>query len=218
MMRRTTLSVALVGLGAMFLLGCNATQVRFPDPVDLVAANYDGVDQMLRSARENLPANSKIMATTFVNVDDLKESSTAGRLLGGICSARLTQRGYNVINLNVRDKTVVIRPGEGEFLLSREMRELVRDQKAQAVLVGTYTVTKVGHRIRSLSLEMERADPYMDEHRPRTFEMVWNYLYVSLRLIKTENNSVIGAHDYMILCDDGVESLLGASGGNVAME
>lgn len=189
--------------------GCRQVKIRTKDSVNVVEENYDAVDVMLKAAREDLPENCKILTATFVDLDDVTNSSPLGRLLGETASARLTQRGHTVVNMKIRRDSVAIN-ADGEFLLSRDARQLSADYDAKAVLVGTYTRTNVGTRIRSLSKELEDIDAYSEEalRNKRIFEVVEDYVYVSLRLVRVEDNSVVGAYDYRIKCDEGVMSLL----------
>jgi len=184
-------------------------KIHRKDSVNVVEENYEAVDVMLKAAREELPESCKILTATFVDLDDVTNASPLGRLLGETASARLTQRGHTVVNMKIRRDSVAIN-ADGEFLLSRDARQLSADYDAKAVLVGTYTRTNVGTRIRSLSKELEDIDAYSEEalRNKRIFEVVEDYVYVSLRLVRVEDNTVVGAYDYRILCDEGVASLL----------
>lgn len=189
--------------------GCRQVKIRRKDSINVVKENYKAVDVMLKASREGLPKGCKILTATFVDLDDVTNASPLGRLLGETASARLTQRGHTVVNMKIRRDSVAIN-ADGEFLLSRDARQLSADYDAKAVLVGTYTRTNVGTRIRSLSKELEDLDAYSEEalRHKRIFEVVEDYVYVSLRLVRVEDNTVVGAYDYRILCDEGVMSLL----------
>ena len=199
------LAVATSGLVG----GCQRVKIHTKDSVNVVETNYEAVDVMLKAAREELPESCKILTATFVDLDDVTNASPLGRLLGETASARLTQRGHTVVNMKIRRDSVAIN-SDGEFLLSRDARQLSADYDAKAVLVGTYTRTNVGTRIRSLSKELEDIDEYSEAalRNKRIFEVVDDYVYVSLRLVRVEDNTVVGAYDYRIMCDEGVMSLL----------
>lgn len=210
MSKYLTAGIVALAIGALGLVGgCGRVEINRKDSVNVVKENYEAVDRMLKAARRELPENSKILTATFVDLDDVTNASSLGRLLGETASARLTQRGHTVVNMKVRRDSVAIN-ADGEFLLSRDARQLSMDYDAKAVLVGTYTRTNVGSRIRSLSKELEDIDAYSEEilRKKRIFEVVEDYVYISLRLVRVEDNTVIGAYDYRILCDDGVMSLL----------
>jgi len=159
------------------------------------------------------------MVATFVDLDDVTRTSSLGRVMGELCAARLTQRGYRVVNIKVRPDSIVIKPGpnEGEFLLSRDVAVLGKEHGAQVVLVGTYTRTNVGKKIRSVNQQLEAADPellarpYSLNGDSRVFEKIDDSVYVSLRLVRAGDRSVLAAHDYRIIVDENIESLLIAS-------
>jgi len=213
MLSRITLTALAVSLCTGAFLGGCAPVIYKKDLVNVVEVNYEAVDRMLASAREKPSADSKIIAATFVDVDDMTNASTLGRLMGEVCSARLTQKGYTAVNMKMRANSVVIKPGSGEFVLSRDAKLLAKDYGAETVLVGTYTRTNVGPRVRSVSQELEEIDPALESPRRRTFVVVDDWVYVSLRLVKAEDNSVIAAYDYRMPCDEGVASLLAGEAG-----
>ena len=210
MSKHLIVGMVALAIGTSGLVGgCQRVKIRTKDSINVVAENYEAVDVMLKAAREGLPENCKILTATFVDLDDVTNASRLGRLLGETASARLTQRGHTVVNMKVRRDSVAIN-ADGEFLLSRDARQLSADYDAKAVLVGTYARTTAVARIRSLSKELEDIDAYSEEalRNKRIFEVVEDYVYVSLRLVRVEDNTVVGAYDYRILCDEGVMSLL----------
>ena len=210
MSKHLIVGMVALAIGTSGLVGgCQRVKIRRKDSINVVEENYEAVDVMLKATREELPKGCKILTATFVDLDDVTNASSLGRLLGETASARLTQRGHTVVNMKLRRDSVAIN-ADGEFLLSRDARQLSADYDAKAVLVGTYTRTNVGTRIRSLSKELEDIDAYSEEalRNKRIFEVVEDYVYVSLRLVRVEDNTVVGAYDYRILCDEGVMSLL----------
>ena len=56
-------------------------------------------------------------------------------------ASRIVQRGYTVIELKLRENVFVQRQG-GQFVLSREVRDISQSVDAQAVVAGTYAVGK----------------------------------------------------------------------------
>lgn len=210
MSKHLIVGMVALAIGTSGLVGgCRRVKIRRKDSINVVEENYDAVDVMLKASREDLPKGCKILTATFVDLDDVTNASPLGRLLGETASARLTQRGHTVVNMKIRRDSVAIN-ADGEFLLSRDARQLSADYDAKAVLVGTYRRTNAGARIRSLSKELEDLDAYSEEalRNKRIFEVVEDYVYVSLRLVWVEDNTVVGAYDYRILCDEGVMSLL----------
>ncbi|MFN8388882.1 MAG: FlgO family outer membrane protein [Bdellovibrionota bacterium] len=85
-------------------------------------------------------ANGPIAVTTFVDIDNLYESSTFGRLLAEQMMTELTMRGYNVIELR-QAEAMQIMFDRGEFSLSRDIATLKKNQDISAIVVGTYTAS-----------------------------------------------------------------------------
>ena len=102
-------------------------------------ANYKAADSLLNTIRPKLPKDSPILVASFVNIDDLDDSSTFGRIVAEQFASRFKQRNYATIEMKLRTN-VFIREGSGELLLSRELAEISTKHRAQAVVVGTYAV------------------------------------------------------------------------------
>jgi TolB-like protein len=137
--RTTTLGFALVGL--CLLMGCATyqTAARLAEGEgEVMKAAYRIADTLNDdSARFLGPANPLIVAS-FMNMNNLEESSSFGRILAEQVASRYTQRGQPVIELKLRQNSIFISEGKGEFMLSRDLREISRTYNASAVVVGTY--------------------------------------------------------------------------------
>lgn len=106
--------------------------------VDLIQTAYNAIDHLLEQTARVDPARP-ILVATVVNLDDVEDTSTFGRLTGQFLASRLAHHGFAVVHTTVRQGSVVIKQ-EGEFLLSRDVQELAADYNAAAVLVSTYTL------------------------------------------------------------------------------
>ena len=133
---------------------------------ELVTANYDAADKLIRFATQSLDKSAPIIVATIVDIDNLKRSSRLGRLISEQVGGRLTQLGYRVIELKLRGD-IFVKRNEGEMLLSSEVNEISRAHKAQAVVVGTYAEAS-------------------------------EYVYINLKVIGTEGNVAISAHNYLL--------------------
>jgi TolB-like protein len=120
-------SATLLGGCASYYYGEGGT-----DPIEL---NYAAADKLL--AAPLLDTGRPVLVATLVHVDQLDRSSRLGRLFSEQLASRLVQRGFLVRELKLRG-SVLMKPGEGELLLSREALDASKVQDAQAVLVGTY--------------------------------------------------------------------------------
>ena len=107
------------------------------DSNDILSTNHYAVDELLSKLPQALAKDSPILEASFVNLDNLKDSSTFGRVVSEQVSSRFKQKGYDTIEMKLRT-TVFIKQGSGEFLLSRELSEIGNKHRAQAVVVGSY--------------------------------------------------------------------------------
>lgn len=95
-------------------------------------------DQIHAYFRGNV--SGPIAVTTFVDIDNLYDTSTFGRLLAEQMMSELTMRGYNVVELR-QAEALQIMHDRGEFGLSRDMATLKKNQDLSALVVGTYTAS-----------------------------------------------------------------------------
>lgn len=142
MRTRLTLLAALL---ASLVAGCATDAARQPAPEityaqaaqsELVATNYRAADALMTQFG-GTASDGPLLVATVVNIDALEQSSTLGRMLSEQLSARFSQRGWQMIELKLRG-SIYMRRGEGELILTREIGELARNHKAQAVIVGSY--------------------------------------------------------------------------------
>jgi TolB-like protein len=105
----------------------------------LAYALADGLEQNLV---QHVDRTRPILFTSFVDLDDLNTSSTFGRLLGEQVASRMSQLGYRVVELKLRQGSMVVSQEAGEMILSRDLRDVRTNHDTQAVLVGTYVVTE----------------------------------------------------------------------------
>ena len=105
--------------------------------VDPIQTAYNAIDCLLRQTSRSDPTR-RVLVATAVDLDDLQRTSRFGRMTSQFFASRLAHHGYSVVHMTLRKSSVVIR-GDGEFLLSRDMKDLTDDYDAGAVLVTTYT-------------------------------------------------------------------------------
>lgn len=109
-----------------------------------INSNYSAVDNLVESMPLDnaLGQSQPIIVASFVGIDGLK-SSRFGKTVSEHMGTRLTNKGYRVIELKLRNN-VFIRTGQGEFMLSRELKDIMKSHNAQAALLGTYSEA-IGH-------------------------------------------------------------------------
>ncbi len=143
-MARNVLRLAVVCTTALTLAGCSNTPTPKPDPTweqasanPLIPANYKAADALLAQLVSTLSKSQPLIIATVVNIDNLDQSSTLGRLTSEHISARFTKAGYRMIELKYRN-SIYVKRSQGELMLTREIKELAQSHDAQAVIVGTY--------------------------------------------------------------------------------
>lgn len=144
-MTKTTLALIL---SLLLLAGCTAatgstSPPRPPSPAeDLRLMGAAIASGLTTSAGTALAEDATVVTTTFVEVDDLKKSSTLGRAVSGHVTSALTGLGYRVVALNLTE-SLEMRESVGELVLSRDVQELLEKRlQADALVTGTYYVTR----------------------------------------------------------------------------
>ena len=112
--------------------------IPFEDSVNYSVGRFKTsylADQIHAYFRGNISA--PIAVTTFVEIDNLYQSSTFGRILAEQLISELSMRGYKVIEIRLSD-AVQIMEDQGEMGLSREVETLRPSQDIAGLVVGTY--------------------------------------------------------------------------------
>lgn len=143
----------------------------------IVAEAYKAADNLAKQSGVFVDDKRPIVVASFSNIDDLSGSTTFGRMISQKISSRLTQKAYSVVELLLR-KDVYIRQKEGEFLLSRAVKNISSQHNAQAVVVGTYAVAK-------------------------------HAVFVTAKVVRTEDNVVLGSTDFTLPMTDDMSHLIG---------
>ena len=137
--RNLTLGIAFLCL--CLIMGCAAQQM--PARADylngnLVAVSYSIADTLADNVAQVIEPSDTLIVASFVNVNNLEESSSFGRIIAEQIASRFAQRGQRVIELKLWQNSIFISEGKGEFMLSCDLREISRNHNASAVVVGTY--------------------------------------------------------------------------------
>lgn len=138
----TTILACLILLAA--LAGCSAfngtrAENLLGRETNLIKFSYRAAEQLVETSYPPLmPLNPEmpILTTTFVDNNDLQQTSQFGRILQEHMSSRFVQLGYTIREVKLA-KSMEIKELSGETILSRDLQKLTASQKAQAILVGT---------------------------------------------------------------------------------
>lgn len=127
--------MVLVCLAASMLAACAPTISEMGGNAgDALIAQVSAVD-----AAGHLGPSDVILATSFVPVGDLAKSSDFGKTLSEVVASSFVQKGYTVHEARMA-RDFAVTPA-GEFVLTREAREMAGETKASHFLVGTYAAT-----------------------------------------------------------------------------
>ncbi len=144
---RSHLTLLAALLASLAAAGCATDAARQPVPEityaqaansELVATNYRAADALMAQFG-GTTAGGPLIVATVVNIDALEQSSTLGRMLSEQLSARFSQRGWQMVELKLRG-SIYMRRGEGELILTREISDIARSNKAQAIVLGSYAI------------------------------------------------------------------------------
>lgn len=138
---RLLLSVVLV----FFLASCGFGTSRPGGTVSVITPDFFGIGedialQLARNLRRPLGAEQRIILTTFVNIDDLYETSRFGRTLSEALSTRMFRHGFGVIEIR-KAADLQVKITSGELVLSRDALLLADGHAIDAVVAGTYALT-----------------------------------------------------------------------------
>ncbi|MBF0613857.1 MAG: hypothetical protein G8237_06735 [Magnetococcales bacterium] len=114
--------------------------------VDLIRMSHALTDALVAELRKNHPSfhqRKPLLVTSFVQRGQLDSTSELGNLMADHVASRLTQQGFTVVEPKLR-KSLAIRQDQGEFILSRDIEKISHDNKAYAVVTGTYSETREG--------------------------------------------------------------------------
>ena len=143
------LSSLLIIFLLLFLSGCtyfNGTRLEGYLGADenLISLSYQITEDLEENAVPRLMPrhpDQPVLTTTFVDNNDLNQTSHFGRVLQEHITSRFVQLGYTVREIKLRNN-MLIRPKSGEIMLSRDLKLINPSLSAQAILVGTYSYSK----------------------------------------------------------------------------
>lgn len=115
---------------------------RKPRPADIMATNHQAARDMAGQIKETVLPGDLVLTASFVNLDDLSETSSFGRLVSEQIADGLAEREIAIVEMKLRSQAILVVNGSGEFALNREALGHVGLDQAKAVLAGTYLVTK----------------------------------------------------------------------------
>ncbi|MEZ5671569.1 MAG: FlgO family outer membrane protein [Thiotrichaceae bacterium] len=107
---------------------------------DLIQRNFEAADKLIHEANlsNRLKKRQRFVITTLADVNNFAESTSLGRLISEQITQRFVQQQFDVFDARLHSHLMV--SSEGEFVLSRTMRDVGRAQRAHYLIAGTYAV------------------------------------------------------------------------------
>ena len=144
----------LCWLGGCSRFNCTPLEDLLGGDVNLVSLGRDIADTLIREAMPPLvprQPDQPVFITTPVENDHLEQTSSFARGLQNAITAEFVRQGFVVNEIRLRGNVEI--SNQGEFMLSRDLMELKEKQRAQAVVVATYTLAD---RVMYLSVRLVR--------------------------------------------------------------
>ena len=69
--------------------------------MDLVQVSYDAATRLREKLRKPLPQNGLIVVSTIVNVDNLNETSSFGRIISDQIASAFNNSGYRIMAMEM---------------------------------------------------------------------------------------------------------------------
>jgi FlgO protein len=119
------------------LSGCGISHYLENRDADLIDKSYDAVEDLHKKIVNKLPKNSLIVVSTLLNVDNLNQTSSFGRIVSDQIASAFNSLGYQVIGMEIPIDLFVMKEG-GRFHLSDETKAMLRFYHASTLVGGVY--------------------------------------------------------------------------------
>lgn len=120
---------------------------------NLITTSHRAMDQLLDHPSVPVDRTVPVLVASFANVRNLALPAGLGTIIAEQMATRLTQQRYFAREVKLRQALLLAE--NGEFMLSREVREVSGAFQAQAVVTGVFAV---GHKYVYVSARLIDAD------------------------------------------------------------
>jgi TolB-like protein len=217
---RSPLPVLLMLLSLLLTGGC--AEVKYNSPPappalpDLVAVSYgsaDNLDQTLATyGIKDLP----MLVASFVNRDDLEQTSPLGRTLSEQIGSRLAQHGYPIADVRLRADTLLVRGVRGPRPV--EEQDLLGQAAASAgpaMAPETSTIPPSRRGEFALSRQLDTLNREYGAHSilTGTYAVIQRTVYVGVRVLRCTDGVVLAADDFSLPYQPGLLNPVASSAG-----
>lgn len=168
---------ALVSVAVMFFMmqGCASMDIEWPDEeANLIEVSYSIADALIERSKARPLPFSPILVVSFVETGKPDRASSLGRMMANFIASRMSMSGLRVLEMKTGLPLRPVSDG-GDLMPCGEGSDPTDCQKAQAVVLGTYTKANRGLYV---STRIVRADNQqiissVDLHLPLSYEMMF---------------------------------------------
>ncbi|NOR70752.1 MAG: hypothetical protein GQ532_13835 [Methylomarinum sp.] len=112
-----------------------------PDDENLVEVSFKEVDNLLINLKQPLPTGSLVVINSLVNVDDLSQTFSFGRIISDQISSAFHRAGYRVMGMEL--PTEIFAKGDAGILhLSAKTKEALNNIAAKSLVIGSFAPGK----------------------------------------------------------------------------
>lgn len=140
-MKHNKLILITLTLASLILSGCSQ-RYTVPEDVDLIPVSQKAAKDLLASNRQPLSKDKLIVVSSFVNVDDLKQTSAFGRIISSQISSAFFKAGYRIKSMELPTDAFV-KSDNGFLRLTENARSEIKKQGASTLVAGIFAPGRV---------------------------------------------------------------------------
>lgn len=148
-MKRLMVILTLL-LSVVLLGGCATHGYNEPKDADLVKLSYNATDRLLKKSRGQLPQGSMVVVSTLVNVNELGQTASFGRIISSQIASAFNNAGYRIKAMEL-PTNLFIKEESGMVYLSDETKKALKDNDATVLVAGIFAS---GRRTAYVSIRM----------------------------------------------------------------
>ncbi|MCK5121522.1 MAG: hypothetical protein KAQ91_06040 [Methylococcales bacterium] len=121
--------------------GCSRYYSNEPDDENLVEVSFKEVDNLLINLKQPLPTGSLVVINSLVNVDDLSQTFSFGRIISDQISSAFHRAGYRVMGMELPTE-IFVKDDAGILHLSAKTKKALNDIAAGSLVIGSFAPGK----------------------------------------------------------------------------
>lgn len=122
-------------------------------PVGYLNSQIIFISDQLERNLDKKYLSSAVLITSFLNSDDLTQTSGLGRFLSEGLSHELQVKGWKVVDARLVQDLIINE--SGEFALSRNIKNIKNQYNVSAIVTGTYVITDYSVLVNAKVIDIE---------------------------------------------------------------